>query len=77
MSDLIHNERTKLLANALDRLSTAFVAVSVLAPLTATVVSGLASTVQALALWGITATSILVALLLHLAARSVLGGLKA
>lgn len=31
-SDLVHNERTKLLANALDRASTAALAVGVLGP---------------------------------------------
>lgn len=68
---LIHNEKTKLMANAIDRASTACVAVGVLG--------------QALSLppasspWLslISGTGwLLIAFALHLAARRVLGGLQ-
>lgn len=72
--NLIRNERTKLLANALDRVSTACVAVGIFAPFGA-------------ALWDFTATPswtgvfsasiwISAAIALHMGARSVLGGLE-
>ena len=68
---LIHNEKTKLLANALDRASTACVAVGVLGqafslPPAVSPWLGLISGIG----W------LLIALALHLAARRVLGGLR-
>lgn len=70
--DLVANERRKLLANALDRLSTAFLAIGVvgqilsLTPTSATILN-----VYVMAGW------ISGAVILHLIARRVLGGLKA
>ena len=69
--DLISNERRKLLANALDRLSTAFLAIGVLGQvLSLTPSSATLLNVSVIAGW------ILGATLLHLTARHVLGGLK-
>ena len=68
---VIHNERTKLLANALDRASTAFIALGVigqalsLPPAAAQMWVGLVSAVG----WLFAAT------VLHLLARRVLGRL--
>lgn len=73
---LIENERTKLLANALDRTSTACVTVGLLAPIAAVLYGATATALQPLTfaiggpIW------ILVALSLHLGARLVLRGLK-
>ena len=74
---LIENERTKLLANALDRASTASVALGVFAPIATTFFTGpvtgelgwLKLAVGA-AIWLATAVA------LHLAARLVLGALR-
>lgn len=68
---LVHNERTKLLANALDRMSTAFVAVGVLGQVFS-LPPGPQQRKSLLAafIW------ILAAAALHLAAHRVLGGLK-
>ncbi|EEQ93235.1 hypothetical protein F9K88_14965 [Brucella intermedia] len=68
---LIHNERTKLLANNLDRLSTAFLAVGVLGnTFNFTPGSGLVVSFLGVTAW------ILPAIVLHLMARRVLGRLK-
>lgn len=71
---LIRNERTKLLANALDRISTACVAVGIFAPFGAAMTDfGAAPT------WtGLFSASIWIsaAIALHMGARSVLGGLE-
>lgn len=69
--NLIHNERTKLLANAIDRVSTAFMAVGVLGRVFSLVPSydswlGLLS----IAVW------LFAAIALHLSARRVLGSLQ-
>lgn len=67
---LIHNERTKLLANALDRASTAFIAVGVLGQaLSLAPINGWTRLLSAVS-W------IIGAVALHLAARHVLGRLK-
>ncbi|WEJ57588.1 hypothetical protein [Devosia sp. FJ2-5-3] len=73
---LIENERTKLLANALDRTSTACLTVGVLAPLAAVIygASGTALATWAFVLGGV--IWLLVAIALHMIARWVLGGLK-
>lgn len=68
---LVHNERTKLAANALDRLSTAFVVVGVLGK----TLSFAPGADMWIGLVGV-ATWILAAAGLHLAARQVLGRLK-
>lgn len=65
---LIANERTKLFANALDRASTACVAVGLFTP----IVTG--NTVTAASVFGFMAW-ILAALVLHLLAHYVLGDL--
>ena len=71
MSDLIHNERTKLLANALDRASTAFFAVGVLGQVFALVPSETAwLRILSIVIW------LLAGIGLHLAARRVLGALR-
>lgn len=72
---LIHNERTKLLANALDRASTASFTVGVLVPIVAASVGlpgyGFGAPLAALSLsW------FLAALVLHWIARRVLGRLR-
>ena len=70
-NDLVSNERRKLLANALDRLSTAFLAIGVvgqvlsLTPSSATIIN-----------IGVMGGWISGAIILHLIARRVLGGLK-
>ena len=73
---LIENERTKLLANALDRASTACITVGVLAPVAAVLygASGTRLELWAFALGGAIWLSAAVAL--HWVARMVLGGLK-
>ncbi|WIJ24379.1 hypothetical protein [Devosia sp. RR2S18] len=73
---LVENERTKLLANALDRASTACVTVGLLAPIAAVIygASGTAVTPWTFALGGV--IWLLAAVALHLGARFVLGGLK-
>ena len=65
---LIHNERTKLLANALDRASTGCVIAGLVAP-TAVVGFGPLASVSTL-VW------LFSAFVLHLSARFVLGGLR-
>lgn len=74
---LIHNERTKLLANALDRASTACLAAGLIAP--AAGVTRQSADVPALTLATASGTVIwlLAALALHLLARRALGGLQA
>ncbi|MDQ1198914.1 hypothetical protein QE435_004624 [Rhizobium sp. SORGH_AS 787] len=71
---LVHNERTKLLANSIDRLSTACIAAGFIAP-AVSLANGAGLTIS----WGIvvsTLTWLLAALLLHLGARHVLGRLR-
>lgn len=68
---LIHNERTKLLANALDRASTAPLAVGFIAPVVGAGISTNWGAVVGTVIW------LSAALALHLMARHVLGGLKA
>lgn len=65
---MIHNERTKLLANALDRALTGCLIAGFVAPTVTIGVSFLASVSTAIWLFA--------ALVLHLSARHVLGGLK-
>jgi hypothetical protein len=76
MDNLIRNERLKLLANALDRASTACVTIGFITPLTAIVyasgVTGLSTGFFAIA----SASWILLGLGLHLLAHQVLGGLR-
>lgn len=71
---LVHNERTKLLANSIDRLSTACIAAGFIAPAVSLANgSGLSMS------WGIvvsTGTWLFAALILHLAARHLLGRLR-
>ena len=67
---LVYNERTKLLANALDRTSTACVVVGLFTPaVTGNLALGLA-TLGSIIIW------LLAALTLHLTARFILGRLK-
>ena len=73
---LIENERTKLLANALDRASTACVTVGLLAPLAAFIYGATASSMTPLAYLMCAVSWIVAALTLHISARFVLGGLK-
>ena len=74
----VHNERTKLLANALDRASTACVTVGIVTPFAGYLynISNFRDNVRvwelAIGLGG----WILAAISLHLAGRYVLGGLK-
>jgi hypothetical protein len=69
----IHNERTKLLANALDRASTASLAVGFIAPVVSIgngQTPSLAFLVISVGVW------FLIAMALHMIARRVLGGLR-
>jgi hypothetical protein len=75
MSLLVDNERTKLLANALDRASTACLTVGLLAPLAALLYNLSARKVD---LWIIVGGGLLwflVAIALHLVARWILRSL--
>lgn len=65
---LIHNERTKLLANALDRASTGCLIAGLVGPTAVAGISFLASVSTGVWLFA--------ALVLHLSARYVLGGLQ-
>lgn len=76
MSDLIDNEQTKLLANALDRASTACLTVGVLAPVAAVIYSVTGSSAD---LWYFVLGTViwfLTALTLHLGARRTLRRLR-
>jgi hypothetical protein len=71
LSDLVYNERTKLLANALDRSSTACFAVGGIGPVVAAGVSAdTGNAVLAAVVW------IFAALILHWYARILLGRLR-
>ncbi|MGN6488031.1 MAG: hypothetical protein ACTHLT_09465 [Devosia sp.] len=71
MSDLVYNERTKLLANALDRASTACVAVGGIAPVVAVGVSiNVGSSVLGAVI------RLFAAITLHFIGRMVLGRLR-
>ena len=73
---LIENERTKLLANALDRASTASLALGVFAPMAAAFYgTGAGSDVSALTLVLGAAIWLAASVALHLAARRMLGNL--
>lgn len=77
-SDLVHNERTKLLANALDRASTAALAVGVLGPIV-TASYGLGPSDRPFPLLGLIVGTILwmiVAVSLHIFARWTLRDLR-
>jgi hypothetical protein len=68
---LVNNERRKLLAGALDRLSTAFIAIGVLGQvLSLSPASAEMVTLAVMTSW------ILGAVILHFIAQRVLGGLK-
>ncbi|MGH6858408.1 MAG: hypothetical protein ACRECP_12445 [Methylocella sp.] len=74
---LVHNERTKLLANVLNGAATSSFAVGVLAPIAAAFYSGGGTTKVSLVTIIIGAVIwLLLAIALHLAARRVLGGLR-
>jgi hypothetical protein len=71
---LIHNERTKMLANALDRASTSFLTVGIATP-----VAGRLYGLASLSGWYyLTAMCLFAAIsmFLHLLARRIMGGLK-
>ncbi|WP_172122753.1 MULTISPECIES: hypothetical protein [unclassified Devosia] len=73
---LIFNERTKLLANAMDRASTACLTVGVFAPVAAIVYG---ATGTAMASWAFvlgTISWLSAAAILHIVARLTLGRLK-
>lgn len=76
-SNLIHNERVKLTANALDRASTACLTVGILGP-TAAALYGIGSAVPVSS--GLIATGaalwLAAAMVLHLLANATLGRLK-
>jgi hypothetical protein len=73
---MIENERTKLLANALDRASTACVTVGLLAPIAALLYGATGTAIEPVAFGLICSSWIFAAAALHLVARLVLGGLK-
>lgn len=72
---LIRNERTKLLANALDRASTACIAVGLIGPTVATTNGGNPLHLSWVAI-GASGAWILAAVALHFGARHVLGRLQ-
>jgi hypothetical protein len=74
MHPLIENERTKLIANALDRASTACLAVGVLATLGAVV--QVEAPAFSFKLFMSFAGWLIAAVVLHLRARRTLGGLR-
>jgi hypothetical protein len=71
---LVHNERTKLLAAALDRVSTACVTIGVLGPLAA-YLYGVGSVIASGVLLFSTFAWIAAAIGLHIFARRILGDL--
>ena len=75
---LNHNEQTKLLANALDRASTACFTVGIVTPLAGYLydIGGLRSSVQPLLLVIGLLGWLAAAIILHLSARRILRGLK-
>lgn len=75
---LIHNERTKLLANALDRASTTCFTVGIVTPAAGFLynVAGFRGAVGVVALVAGLFGWFTAAVLLHLAARRALGGLR-
>lgn len=73
---LVHNERTKLFANALDRASTACFTVGVLSPIVAALYGiGGPGTASAVTIVLSSAFWLLAAVVLHLRANRVLGKL--
>jgi hypothetical protein len=72
---LVGNERWKLLANSLDRLSTACVAAGFIAPASALSSAGVLGGLTVAVVFS-TATWLFSAVLLHLSARRALGELK-
>jgi multisubunit Na+/H+ antiporter MnhG subunit len=75
---VIYNERTKLLANALDRASTSCLTVGFIGPIVAVIydLGGAGSKITALTLYIGSAFWLLAGIALHLIARAVLGRLK-
>ena len=74
MSNLVRNERTKLLANALDRASTACLVVGILAPVSSSLLgAGPSGPLGGLVLSFVGWTG--TAVVLHLGARRLLGDL--
>jgi hypothetical protein len=73
----VHNERTKLLANALDRASTVCLTVGIATPVAGYLynIGGLRAALSPLALAAGMGAWLLCAVLLHLMARRVLGRL--
>lgn len=78
MTQLVDNERTKLLAGALDRASTAIFTVGIVTPSASYFfdLQGTRATMGLLGLGGFVVLSFLTAIGLHLLARSVLGELR-
>ncbi len=75
MPSLIRNERTKLLANALDRTSTACIAAGLIGPFVASM-NGVGPLHMSWAAILSCAVWISAAIVLHIGARHVLGGLE-
>ncbi|PIO42536.1 hypothetical protein B5P45_26430 [Phyllobacterium zundukense] len=73
---VIHNERTKLLANSIDRASTSCVTVGVLAPSAAAIYTAPGTFVSSSIFLIGTGIWLFAAIALHLAARRTLSGLK-
>jgi len=67
---LIHNERIKLMANAIDRASTACIVVGLLTPLVSGTIEADWYTAASVCIW------LSIALILHWAANRILGRLK-
>jgi hypothetical protein len=75
MNDLIENERTKFTAAAVDRISTACIAIGFIAPLTAATV-GIPGYAVGWALIGFSVAWLLIGGALHLLGRAMLRRLK-
>jgi hypothetical protein len=77
LMSLVHNERIKLTAAAIDRASTSMFVVGFLGPVVATFYTdGETSPVHAVSLVAGGGICVIISVLLHFVARSVLKGLK-
>jgi hypothetical protein len=78
MTELIHNERTKLYANALDRASTALLTVGIITPVAGYLynIAGFGASIGVWRLAASVAGWILASVALHYLARPVLRGLR-
>jgi hypothetical protein len=76
MSELVENERTKLLANALDRASTAILTIGVVAPVSAALYTLVVPPIGPGWFVAVALVWIFAGIGLHISARLVLGALR-